>query len=125
MYNEGERLKVIYTERAKQVSLNNLRAGNQEKLRVVPIEQVGETRKIIADKVGLASGTYGKLEQLGNAARDGNPIAKELMEKIDAGKKTIGSGYAVLNIHKRRQKTDNQISGEGKTRKIPDALNFC
>src|ERR1035437_6563838 len=59
-------------------------------------EHKGTTSSIVAPKIGMKARTYEKAKKIWTE-RDKNPIADEIIKKIDLGKMSINAGYVKLN----------------------------
>lgn len=127
-WNEAKHLKRIYEMRAKGAKIESGKLFHKgSKKGSVPQNKTFEsinTRETVAEKVGLPQGTFAKLEQLGNAADDGNQRAKELLVELDQNKRTIGSAYAVFSKHRRRETLKKRIFDDSAKVELPRGIQF-
>lgn len=116
--NEAELLTSVYSERARlrQIELAGTRPnkdvdlvptsapGEEEKTDAediaIPennqIKEVGKTRDIVAEKVGLKRDKYTKIKKVWDVAKTGHTYAKSLVEKLD--KEDVSANEAAKRI---------------------------
>lgn len=117
---EAEKLKEIEAERAKRRQEATQLAGKNsnglpiKKSSVVeilppPNEDKGKTRDKVAEKLGMSGRTYDKAEKVWQAAKQGDEVAKKLVDKLDKGQTTISAAYKQLVIEQEKRKAVEQI----------------
>lgn len=73
------------------------------------------TEEKAAEAVGLGRGSIARLTHVFNAAESGDNRARELMEELDSGKRTINSAYTVFRLVKKRNELQTKIRQETQT----------
>jgi hypothetical protein len=92
---EAEIWKEIESHDAKIRSNNNLVQYRDTPSSVS--ETRGETNDIVGQRVGIGKAdTYRRAEKVWQSAKEGNPIAKKLIAKLDAGGESIRGAYDEL-----------------------------
>jgi hypothetical protein len=78
--------------------------------------QAGElTRDVVADRVGISSGrTFARAEKIWDKAQEGNPLAKELVAKLDAEDETITVAYKRLLLSEKGSDLVQSLEASGK-----------
>ena len=121
---EAEELEAIERERARrrQVELAGKRNSDLEEM--LPqgdgtTRRAPQTRDKVAAAVGLGSGrTYDKAAKVWEAAKEGNEVALELVEKLDKGEVSIHKAYKDI----RRQELRKEKQEELQTRELPTGV---
>lgn len=72
-------------------------------------EAKGETREIVAAKVGLKKSTFAKIEKVWNAAKDASKpevqaVAQQQMARLDSGQTTVHQGWTAVQEAKAAEK---------------------
>jgi N6-adenosine-specific RNA methylase IME4/ParB-like chromosome segregation protein Spo0J len=119
---EAEELEAIERERARErqreagvANLPTVSSGNVS----LTHEDKGQTRDKVAEAVGLGSGrTYDKAAKVWEAAKEGNEVALELVEKLDKGEVSIHKAYKDI----RRQELRKEKQEELQTRELPTGV---
>lgn len=100
---EAEELEAIERERARKRQVASLKKGEERPVRDKwPEREAGRTRDKVAQAVGMGSGkTYERAAKVWEAAKKGNEVALELVEKLDKGEVSIHKAHEYI----RRQDT--------------------
>jgi len=117
---EAEELEAVERERARRRQLSQLKRGDREPVKeTLPEREKGQTRDKVAAAVGLGSGrTYDKAAKVWEAAKEGNEVALELVEKLDKGEVSIHKAYKDI----RRQELRKEKQEELQTRELPTGV---
>lgn len=90
--NEADLLTEIYGERNRKKQLETLKKGNvkpvvatlpQRAYKKNSTVEIGKTRNLVADKIGMKPKTYSKVKSIWDTAKKGDTYAKSLVEKLD------------------------------------------
>ena len=78
-----------------------------------------KTRDKVAEAIGIGKGrTYNKATKVWEAAKEGNEVALELVEKLDKGEVSIHKAYKDI----RRQEVRKEKQEELQTRELPTGV---
>ena len=117
---EAEELEAIEGERARKRQVASLKKGEERPVRDKwPEREAGRTRDKVAQAVGMGSGkTYERAAKVWEAAKEGNEVALELVEKLDKGEVSIHKAYKDI----RRQELRKEKQEELQTRELPTGV---
>lgn len=117
---EAEELEAIERERARKRQVASLKKGEERPVReTLPEREAGRTRDKVAQAVGIGSGrSYDKAAKVWEAAKEGNEVALELVEKLDKGEVSIHKAYKDI----RRQELRKEKQEELQTRELPTGV---
>jgi len=116
---EAEELEAIERERARRRQAHGQTAPGKNASGNISVSDKGETRDKVAVAVGLGSGrTYDKAAKVWEAAKEGNEVALELVEKLDKGEVSIHKAYKDI----RRQELRKEKQEELQTRELPTGV---
>ena len=98
----------------------SLKKGEERPVReTLPEREAGRTRDKVAQAVGIGSGrSYDKAAKVWEAAKEGNEVALELVEKLDKGEVSIHKAYKDI----RRQELRKEKQEELQTRELPTGV---
>lgn len=89
----------------------------------VSLGSVGQTRDIVADKIGMSGKTFDKAKEVWQAAKEGDELAQSLVGKIDAGKSTVTT--ALKEIQRTQQLEDRRaelVARAEEVAALPDTI---
>jgi N6-adenosine-specific RNA methylase IME4/ParB-like chromosome segregation protein Spo0J len=117
---EAEELEAIERERARKRQVASLKKGEERPVReTLPEREAGRTRDKVAQAVGIGSGrSYDKAAKVWEAAKEGNEVALELVEKLDKGEVSIHKAYKDI----RRQELRKEKQEKLQTRELPTGV---
>lgn len=98
---ESDYLEKIEREKAKARELAGKKIEPSANVGVR--SEKGEVRDIVAAKVGMSHGTYDKARKVWAAAKTGDTHAKELIQKVDSGEKSVNAAYIDHRTHTKAQ----------------------
>lgn len=108
---ESDHLLVIERERAKE------RQGTRTDLNIpATLPESGDSRDIVADKVGMSGRTFDKARTIWDKAKEGDDQARKLIREIDTGKKAVHTAFKEI-----KKEGDLQARREELARKSADA----
>jgi N6-adenosine-specific RNA methylase IME4 len=116
---EAEELEAIERERARRRQAHGQTAPGKNASGNISVSDKGETRDKVAAAVGLGSGrTYDKAAKVWEAAKEGNEVAQDLVQKLDKGEVSIHKAYKDI----RRQELRKEKQEELQTRELPTGV---
>lgn len=117
---EAEELEAIEGERARKRQVASLKKGEERPVKDnCPEREGGQTRDKVAQAVGIGSGkTYDRAAKVWEAAKEGNEVAQDLVQKLDKGEVSIHKAYKDI----RRQELREEKQEELQTRELPTGV---
>jgi ParB-like chromosome segregation protein Spo0J len=125
IFAEAEKLKEIVRERARRRQATSTGGSNPQLKNLEPEAEKGQTRDIIAKKIGagMAGGTLERGLRIYEAAKQGNEQAQESLKKLDRKESTITTEFKKLfKSEERKVLPQPQISPPSKVVKNEEPL---
>lgn len=117
--NEADLLKDIVAEEARQRALNNLQQYRDTPSSVS--DASGETADIVGQSVGIGKAdTYRRANKVWQEAKQGNPIAQQLVTQLDKGNTSIKKAHRIITSKEKEAERNNNRKLITNTEVAPD-----
>ncbi len=122
---EAEELEAIERERASRRIVEGAKVGaavtnkGKRPVETFPQGEKGKTRDKVAEAIGIGSGrTYDKAVKVWEAAKQGNELAQDLVQKLDRGTISIHKAYQDIRRKELRKEKEAKLT----ERELPKGL---